>query len=122
VYDTRAAAFDATFGGPDAPLDEADLATLDRLDSAATRRTGEGVWGSDRYGVVAGDPTDSDPGFRVVCTYHPELPEEGYPGGDALDEDDRERYDAALWDYAERVAAGAQDRLEAFLADAGASG
>lgn len=117
VYEAREEAYDALFEGPDAVLDDAELAELDRLDSAATRWTGSGVWGEDEYGIVVGDPTETDPGFRVVCTYHPQLPEDEYPGGDDLDEATRERYDQVLWEYAERVAAGAQDRLEAYLYD-----
>ena len=113
TFTARDRAYTELFDGPDAVLTDEELRLLDRIDSALTRRDGGGVWGTDEYGIVAAGPLDREP--RAVCTYHPEIPYEGFRGAESLDETAREEFNDVLWDYCERVAAILQDELDAFL-------
>ncbi|MFB6166186.1 MAG: hypothetical protein ABEJ31_13580 [Haloarculaceae archaeon] len=119
VANARADAYDDLFDGPDARLTDAELALTDRVDSELSRRDEGGLWGADRYGVLAHTAIEAADGPLVVCTYHPQLPE-GYGGPDGLDDETEERINAALWDYCERVAELAQGDLEGFVDEAGA--
>jgi len=114
VVAARDQAYRDLFEGPDAALDEADLALLDRIDSDLTRQGDPGLWGADEYAIV-----DTGGGPRVRCTTHPEIPGEGYRGRGSLSESTRSTCNDRLWEYCERVATLLQEDLEAFLADAG---
>ncbi|MFC7046146.1 hypothetical protein ACFQH6_12645 [Halobacteriaceae archaeon GCM10025711] len=82
-------------------------------------RPGQGRWrrhlGADSYGIVAGTTVSEESEFRVVCTYHPEIPYEDYRGEESLDEPERDAFNDVLWEYGERVAAHAQESLDAFV-------
>jgi len=110
-YDARSRAYGELFEGDHAALSAADLALLDSIDSALTRRTGDGLWDADEYGVVAGGRD----GPEVICIYHPEIPSEGYRGEGSLSAVTRERLNEVLWEYSEYVASVIQEDLEAFL-------
>jgi len=114
TVDARDRAYGELFEGADAVLTDEELRLLDRIDSDLTRRDGSGLWGADEYGIVAGSELGAD-GPRVVCTYHPEIPYEGFRGEDSLSESTREEFNDVLWEYCERVAAIIQDYLDAFL-------
>lgn len=119
LYDARSRAFDELFVGDGARLSEPELALLDRIDSELSRGGRDGLWGADRYGILSVGALRELSAPRVVCVYHPEIPEEFvYPGDrdvGALDDATEERLNEALWDYAELVAAYAQGSLDAFL-------
>jgi hypothetical protein len=112
--DARDRAYADLFEGPEAALSGEELRLLDRIDSELARRGGDGLWGSDEYGIVAGETLGTgEP--RVVCTYHPEIPLETVRGVGGLDESSRAAFNDVLWDYCERVAAVIQDDLDAYL-------
>ncbi|XVH33700.1 DUF7539 family protein (plasmid) [Haloferacaceae archaeon DSL9] len=113
-FDARGRAFTELFEEPNAVTTEEELQLLDRIDSDLTRREGIGLWDADEYGIVAGSVTESGTPL-VVCTYHPEIPYEGYRGAERLDESTREELNGALWEYCERVAEVISADLEAFL-------
>lgn len=114
TFDARDRAYAALFEGADAVVTEEERRLLDRIDSDLARRSGEGLWTADEYGVVAGGASGAD-GPRVVCIYHPEIPDEGYRGAESLDEATREELNDVLWEYAERVAGLVQADVDAFL-------
>ncbi|WP_254525500.1 DUF7539 family protein [Natrinema caseinilyticum] len=113
-FDARDRAFTELFEGPDAALTDDELLVLDRIDSDLTRQDGVGLWDADEYGIVTGQPIDTSE-LRVVCTYHPEIPYEGFRGEESLDEATREELNDLLWNYCERVAEFIQTDLESFL-------
>ncbi|WP_255152464.1 DUF7539 family protein [Halorarius halobius] len=114
VFEARDRAYAELFEGTDAAVSDAELRLLDRIDSDLTRRGEPGLWGVDEYGLVEGGVFDAgEP--RVVCTYHPEIPYEGYRGEESLDEPTREQLNDALWEYCERVAALLQSEVDAFV-------
>ncbi|WP_323174244.1 hypothetical protein [Natrialba sp. PRR66] len=113
-YDARDAAFSEFFERSDPALTTEDLQLLDEIDSDLTRRDGSGLWGADEYGIIAEGPLDADTPL-VVCTYHPEIPDQEYRGAAGLDEATRENFNEVLWEYCERVAGHIQSELEAFL-------
>jgi len=113
-YDARDRAYAELFEGPDAVLDDDDLLLLDLIDSDLTRRGRGGLWDADEYGVIVSGAFETrEP--RVVCTYHPEIPVDGFRGEGRLSETERDDLNDVLWDYAERVAAIVQEDLDAFL-------
>ncbi|WP_435335181.1 DUF7539 family protein [Haloarchaeobius sp. TZWWS8] len=114
IVDGRDRAFSDLFEGPHPAVTAAELAELDRIDSALSRQTNIGIWGADEYGIITGRAPDEAP-YRVVCTLHPEIPGDGYRGFDSLDESTREQFNDVLFEYCERVAGYAQQSLEAFL-------
>jgi len=119
LYEARSRAFDDLFSGEDPRLSGEELSLLDRIDSELNRQGGDGIWGADRYGVLPGAAAGDEGRPRVVCVYHPEIPEDlpapvGRDPG-ALDDATEERLNDALWDYAERVAVYAQEDLDAFV-------
>lgn len=117
VFEARDRAYDELFEGEDAVLDDEDVARLDWIDSRLSREEGRGLWGADEYAVLpASEPDLEDANVQVVCTYHPQVPEYAVRGESAIDDDTRERYNRALWDYAERVARLVEERMEAYLA------
>ena len=115
MYRAKGRAFDELFEGDDAVVSDEELRSLDGLDSALSRRRGRGLWDVDDYGIVATGTLDEESTPRVVCTAHPRLPEEGYPGAGTLDDETRERLNDALWRYSQRVAGIAQQELEEFV-------
>lgn len=114
LYVAREEAYRELFEGDEAALSEEELRRLDRLDSAASRETGDGIWGSDSYGIVHASAADEEDVPQVVCTYHPQLPQAGYGNLTGLDDDLRERFNEALWEYCERVAELVQEEVAEF--------
>ena len=113
-FEARDRAYDERFDGPDAVVTDEELQLLDRIDSDLTRRSGEGLWDADEYAIVLAGGADAGDA-RVVCTYHPEIPYEGFRGEESLSEATREELNDVLWDYAERVATLVEADLETFL-------
>lgn len=113
TFEARDQAYAEFFEGSDAVLTDEELRLLDRIDSALARRGDAGVWGADAYGIV--DRGQRGDGPQVVCVYHPEIPDEGFPGIGRLDEATRAELNDVLWEYAERVASLVQLELDAFL-------
>ena len=113
-FDARDRAFTELFEGPDSALTDDELQLIDRVDSDLTRRDGIGLWDADEYGIVAGGTFDAEAPL-VACTYHPEIPYEGYRGEESLDEPTREELNDVLWNYCERVAEIISEDLESFL-------
>ncbi|MCU4926709.1 hypothetical protein OB905_12065 [Halobacteria archaeon AArc-dxtr1] len=118
ISEARERAFVELFAGPDSAVTDGELAVLDAIDSDLTRQDGIGLWGADEYGIAAGDRLNTDAPL-VVCTYHPEIPYEGYRGTESLDEATREELNDVLWDYCERVADLVSAELATFLDSAG---
>lgn len=111
----REAAYADVFEGPDAVVGDDDLETLDRLDSELSRN-GDGVWGTDQYGVIDLGSGDEETRPLVVCTYHPQLPEAD-PFARSVDDATTDRLNDALWQYCERVVEHAQADLDDFVWD-----
>jgi hypothetical protein len=111
----RTEAYAELFEGDDAVLSAEDLRTLDALDSALEREGGDGVWGTDRYGIhTAGTSPDSPLG--VVCVYHPQVTADTVLRGvDGVDDETEERLNDALWRYSERVATLVEAKLDEFV-------
>ena len=116
VNGARPEAYTELFEGEDPILTVEELRLLDALDSALERQGGDGVWGTDEYGIhTAG--TASDRSIGVVCVYHPQITRDSVlRGGDGLDDETEERINAALWSYSERVATLVGEELDEFLA------
>lgn len=112
----RTEAYEELFKG-DAPILTAnELQLLDALDSALERHGGDGVWGTDKYGIHTAGTTSSDRPLGVVCVYHPQITEDSVlRGEDGLDDETEERLNAALWQYSERVATLIEDELDELL-------
>lgn len=115
IYDAREEAFEELFEGPDAVLTEAQLRLIDRVDSRKSREEGQGVWGSDEYGIVRTGMLDEESTPRVVCTNQPRIPALAYPGDETLDNDTRAELNDALWQYHQRIVELVQQRLEEFV-------
>lgn len=114
TFGARDRAYAELFEGEGAALTDNELGLVDRIDSDLTRQGGAGLWGADQYGIVVGGAVEAtEP--RVVCTYHPEIPYEGFRGEESLSEATREELNDVIWDYCERVTALIQDELDAFL-------
>lgn len=115
VSAARVEAYEELFQGEDPLLTEDELALLDGIDSHLSRETGEGVWGTDEYGLVEAGLVDEERAPRVVCTYHPEVPQYVSRAYAPLDDPTREEMNEALWEYAERVADLVERDVEAFV-------
>ncbi|MFC7020714.1 MULTISPECIES: DUF7539 family protein [Haloarcula] len=112
----RRQAYAELFDGPDPVLTEAERQLLDALDSELERAGGDGVWGTDQYGIHTGAPSNSTSPLSVVCVYHPQITSDSVLSGhDDLDDETEERLNDALWRYSEHVAALVQDQLEEFV-------
>lgn len=112
----RTEVYNELFEGGDPILTAEDVQRLDTLDSALERRGGDGLWGTDQYGIHTADSTASDPSLGVVCVYHPQITEDSVlRGGDGLDDATEERLNAALWRYSERVATLIEQKLDEFI-------
>ena len=114
----RAEAYAELFGGEASALTAEELRTLDAVDSANERGGGDGIWGADRYGVHTGAPGGADGSIGIVCVHHPQITDDTVPDGgavDGVDDETRERLNAALWRYSERVATLIGEELDTYL-------
>lgn len=111
----REEAYRDVFEGPEAEISEEDVQTLDRIDSELSRN-GDGIWGTDQYGVIEMGFGDEETRPLVVCTYHPQIPETD-PFARSVDDETTDRLNDALWAYCERVTAHAQESLDDFVWD-----
>lgn len=118
VSGARVEAYEELFEGSDAVLTGAELRQLDRIDSRLSRERGEGVWGTDEYGVVAARVIDEESAPPVVCTYYPRVPEYGLRGASPIDDELHDDLDEALWNYAERVVELVQEDVDEFVRSA----
>jgi len=114
IHDARGEAFAELFEGADALVSEEELLLLDRLDSRLSRERGQGLWNEDEYAIVRTGVIDEENTPRVVCTIHPRVPEDAYPGEESLDDETRATLDEALWEYCQRVVEITQQQLEEF--------
>lgn len=115
LSDARVEAYEALFEGEDAILSASELRTLDQVDSRLSREEGQGLWGADKYGIIPTGTLDEESAPRVVCTNHPQVPADAYPGGDSLEDDTRSRLNDALWEYCQQIVERTQTRLEEFV-------
>jgi hypothetical protein len=112
----RTEAYAELFEGDDPLLTDEELRILDAVDSEMERRGGDGVWGTDQYGIHTGGPSGSATSLGVVCVYHPQLTGESVlRGADGLDDATEERLNAALWRYSERVATLIEAKLDEYV-------
>lgn len=112
----RSQAYTELFEGDDAVISPEEVVLLDALDSELERQGGDGVWGTDRYGIHTEGISGSDTALGVVCVYHPQITENSVlRGRDGLDDETEERLNAALWRYSERVASIVEEKLHAFV-------
>lgn len=114
--DARGEAYAELFEGDDPVLSPEEVQLLDALDSELERQGGDGVWGTDRYGIHAAGTASSEASLGVVCVYHPQITRDSVlRGGDDLDDETEERLNAALWRYSERVATLIEAKLDEFV-------
>lgn len=112
----RTEAYSDLFEG-DAPILTAEeVQLLDGIDSALERQGGDGLWGTDQYGIHTAGTSSSNTSLGVVCVYHPQITEDSVlQGGNGLDDETEERLNAALWRYSERVATLIGEELDEFI-------
>lgn len=114
--EARRQAYEELFLGDDPVLSSDDLQLLDAVDSQLEREGGDGIWGTDEYGIHSAGTASSDMSLGVVCVYHPQITSDSVLRGvDDVDDDAEERLNAALWQYSERVASLIETKLEAFF-------
>ncbi|WP_435073250.1 DUF7539 family protein [Halorubrum sp. HHNYT27] len=112
----RREAYAELFEGDDPILSPEEVQLLDALDSELERQGGDGVWGTDQYGIHTVGASSSDALLGVVCVYHPQITSDSVLRGlDDLDDETEERLNAALWTYSERVATLIEDELGEFV-------
>ena len=112
----RTEAYAELFEGDDPILSPEEVQLLDAFDSELERQGGDGVWGTDQYGIHAAGTSSSNTSLGVVCVYHPQITRDSVlRGGDNLDDQTEERLNAALWEYSERVASLIEDELDEFV-------
>jgi hypothetical protein len=112
----RVEAYAELFGGDDPILSPEEVQRLDALDSELERGGGDGVWGTDQYGIHTAGTSSSDTSLGVVCVYHPQITKDSVlRGSDDLDDETEERLNAALWQYSERVATLIESQLDGFV-------
>ncbi|MFC7177592.1 DUF7539 family protein [Halosegnis marinus] len=112
----RMEAYTELFEGDDPILSPEEVQLLDALDSELEREGGDGVWGTDQYGIHTAGPSSSDTSLGVVCVYHPQISKDSVlRGADDLDDETEERLNAALWDYSERVSNLIEAALDEFV-------
>ncbi|ELZ85374.1 hypothetical protein C454_00605 [Haloferax gibbonsii ATCC 33959] len=108
-------AYTELFEGDDPILSLEEVQLLDALDSELEREGGDGVWGTDQYGIHTAGTSSSDTSLGVVCVYHPQITKDSVlRGADDLDDEAEERLNAALWRYSERVATLIEEKLHEF--------
>lgn len=112
----RTEAYVELFEGNNSILSAEELHLLDTIDSAMERQGGDGVWGTDRYGIHTAGTTSSDTSLGVVCVYHPQVTVDSVlRGGNDLDDETEEELNAALWKYSERVATLIEEELDRYI-------
>ena len=112
----RIEAYTELFEGNEPILSPEEIQLLDALDSELERQGGDGVWGTDQYGIHTAGASGSDTSLGVVCVYHPQITKDSVlRGGDNLDDETEERLNAALWRYSERVAILIENELDEFI-------
>lgn len=112
----RIQAYAELFEGDDAVLSSDEIRLLDALDSAMERQGGDGVWGTDQYGIHTAGTTSSNRSVGIVCVYHPQITKDSVlQGPDQLDDETEERLNAALWQYSERVSTLIEEELDEFV-------
>lgn len=112
----RTEAYAELFDGDDSILTDEDLRLLDAVDSAMERQGGDGVWGTDQYGIHTAGTGSSDRSVGVVCVFHPRITRDSVLRGiDDLDDETEERLNAALWQYSERVATLIEGELDEYV-------
>jgi hypothetical protein len=112
----RKEAYTELFEGDDPILSSEEVRLLDALDSELEREGGDGVWGTDQYGIHTAGTSGSDTSLGVVCVYHPQITSDSVLRGvDDLDDETEERLNAALWQYSERVATLVEAKLDEFV-------
>ncbi|MFD1512834.1 DUF7539 family protein [Halomarina rubra] len=112
----RNEAYAELFEGDDPILTEEELRQLDALDSELERNGGDGVWGTDQYGIHTAGTSSTDTSLGVVCVYHPQITRDTVLRGQGgLDDETEERLNAALWRYSERVATLVEVELDEFV-------
>ncbi|WP_129116309.1 DUF7539 family protein [Halegenticoccus tardaugens] len=112
----RMEAYAELFEGDDRLLSPEEVQLLDTLDSELEREGGDGVWGTDQYGIHTAGTSSSDTSLGVVCVYHPQITKDSVlRGADDLDDETEERLNAALWQYSERVATLIEEQLHEFI-------
>lgn len=112
----RMEAYAELFEGDEPVVSPEDVRLLDALDSELERQGGDGVWGSDQYGIHTAGTSSSDTSLGVVCVYHPQITSDSVlRGTDELDDETEERLNAALWTYSERVARLIEEELDEFV-------
>jgi len=111
----RMEAYAELFEGDDPLLSPEEMQLLDALDSELEREGGDGVWGTDQYGIHTAGTSSSETSLGVVCVYHPQITKDSVlRGADDLDDETEERLNAALWQYSERVATLIEEQLHEF--------
>lgn len=112
----RTDAYEQLFEGDEPILSAEDRQLLDALDSVLERQGGDGIWGTDQYGIVTSADTIGDAKLGVVCVFHPQITADSVlRGADDLDDETEERLNAALWTYSERVATLIERELDAYV-------
>ncbi|UPM45245.1 DUF7539 family protein [Halocatena salina] len=76
----RIEAYAELFEGNDPILSPEEVYLLDALNSELERQGGDGVWGTDQYGIHTAGTTRSDSSVGIVCVYHPQITKEGALG------------------------------------------
>ncbi|MCT9095599.1 hypothetical protein [Haloarchaeobius sp. HME9146] len=112
----RTQAYAELFEGDDPLLAPEDQQLLDAIDSALERQGGDGVWGTDQYGIHTAGTSSSSASLGVVCVYHPQITKDSVlRGPDGIDDDAEERLNAALWTYSERVSTLIEEQLDEYV-------
>ena len=112
----RMEAYAELFEGDDPILDPEEVQLLDALDSELERQGGDGVWGTDQYGIHTAGTSSSDTSLGVVCVYHPQITKDSvFRGGEDIDDETEERLNAALWSYSEHVASLIEAKRDEFV-------
>ena len=121
--DARRRAYAELFEGDEPLLAARELRLLDSLDSALERGGGDGIWGTDQYGIHTAGMSSSNESLGVVCVYHPQITSDSVlrvvDGFEDLDDQTEERLNAALWTYSERVATLIERELDELVERAG---
>lgn len=113
--DARTMAYTELFED-DPILTHEELRLLDTIDSSLERQGGDGVWGTDRYGVHTAGALSSNRSVGIVCVYHPQITKDSVLyEEDELDDETEERLNEALWRYSERVSSLIEDELDEYL-------
>ncbi|MWG34097.1 DUF7539 family protein [Halomarina oriensis] len=115
----RSEAYTELFEGDHPILTDGERRLLDAVDSELERNGGDGVWGTDQYGIHTAGTSSSDTALGVVCVYHPQITEDSVlRGREGLDDETEERLNEALWRYSERVATLVEADLDEFVRQA----